>query len=55
MSVERDYRKCAGMTVDQMMALMSAGYRPVKKWASSFIEKKDGHTVVPNEFNEACR
>ena len=53
MSVERDYRRCAGMTVDQMMALMSKGYRPTKKWASSFIEKKDGNTIIPNVFNEA--
>ena len=53
MSIERDYKKCAGMTVDQMMALMSAGYRPTKKWASSFITKKDGNTIIPNNFNEA--
>jgi hypothetical protein len=53
MSIERDYKKCAGMTVDQMMALMSAGYRPTKKWASSFVTKKDGNTIIPNNFNEA--
>lgn len=53
MSIERDYKKCAGMTVDQMMALMSAGYRPTKKWASSFVTKKDGNTTIPNDFNEA--
>lgn len=53
MSIERDYKKCAGMTVDQMMALMSAGYRPTKKWASSFVAKKDGNTIIPNDFNEA--
>lgn len=53
MSIERDYKKCSGMTVDQMMALMSAGYRPTKKWASSFVTKKDGNTTIPNDFNEA--
>ena len=53
MSVERDYKKFAGLTVDKMMALMAAGYRPTKKWASSFVTKKDGNTIIPNKFDEA--
>lgn len=53
MSVERDYKRMTGLSVDQMMSLMSAGYRPTKKWSSSFLEKKDGNTVIPNTFDEA--
>ena len=30
MSVERDYKRMTGLSVDQMMSLMSAGYRPTK-------------------------
>ena len=41
MSVERDYKKCAGLTVDKMMALMAAGYRPTKE-VGIFICKKKG-------------
>ena len=53
MSVERDYKKCAGMTVEQMMSLMQAGYRPTKKWSSSFQEDKTGKNYIPNKFDEA--
>lgn len=53
MSVERDYKRLAGLRVDQMMELMKAGYRPTKKWTSSFQEDKTGKNYIPNRFDEA--
>ena len=53
MSVERDYKRMTGLSVEQMMALMSSGYRPTKKWASSFQEDKQGKNYIPNKFDEA--
>ena len=52
-SVERNYKNQANMSVEQVMELMRAGYRPTKKWVSSFVLEKNGKTYVPNEINEA--
>lgn len=53
MSVERDYKRAVGLPVEQMMALMASGYRPTKKWASSFQQDKTGKNYIPNRFDEA--
>lgn len=52
-SVERNYRNQSNMPVEQVMELMRAGYRPTKKWASSFVLEKNGKTFIPNDFSEA--
>lgn len=52
-SVERNYKNQANMPVEQVMELMRAGYRPTKKWASSFVLEKTGKTYIPNDFSEA--